>query len=101
MNTWYKPNVVLRYALSNNWAIAARAEYYSDRNGAIISTGTTNGFQTFGGSLNVDRKIGNNFWWRSEIRTLNSRDAIFIKEGNQVKGNSFITTSFCNSILNG
>lgn len=101
MNTWYKSNVVLRYALSNNWTIAARAEYYSDRNGAIISTGTTNGFQTFGGSLNVDRKIGNNFWWRSEIRTLNSRDAIFIKEGNQVKGNSFITTSFCNSILNG
>ena len=98
MNPWYTPNVVLRYALNNNWAIAARGEYYSDENGVIIpiaiGTGTTNGFQTFGGSLNVDRKIDDNFWWRTELRTLHSKDAIFIKEGNQVKGNTFITTSF-------
>ncbi len=98
INTWYTPNVVLRYALNNNWAIAARGEYYSDENGVIIpiaiGTGTTSGFQTFGGSLNVGRKIGDNFWWRTELRTLNSNDAIFAKEGNQVKGNTFITTSF-------
>lgn len=98
MNTWYTPNVVLRYALNDNWAIAARGEYFSDENGVIIpiaiGTGTTNGFQTFGGSLNVDRKIDDNFWWRTELRTLNSKDAIFIKDGNQVNRNIFVATSF-------
>lgn len=94
MNTWYTPNIVLRYALNDNWAIATRGEYYSDKKGVIIGTGTTNGFQTFGGSLNVDRKIYDNFLWRTEIRALNSSDAIFIKDGHIVKGNSFITTSF-------
>lgn len=94
MNTWYTPNIVLRYALNDHWSIAARGEYYSDKNGVIIGTGTINGFQTYGGSLNVDRKIGKNFWWRTEIRTLESEDPVFMKKGKPVKGDTFVTSSF-------
>ena len=35
--------------LTNKWAVALRGEYYSDENGVIIATGTTNGFKTIGG----------------------------------------------------
>lgn len=93
LNTWYSPTMVIRFTPGNNWAIAARAEYYSDENGVIISTGTVNGFKTFGASLNVDRKMNDHFWWRTEVRSLNSKDAIFQKGNVSTKNDLSITTS--------
>ena len=93
LNAWYSPTIVVRFTPGNNWAIAARGEYYSDENGVIVSTGTTNGFKTLGVSLNVDRRINDNFWWRIELRTLNSKDSIFKEQGLSTKNNTAITTS--------
>lgn len=93
-HSWYTPNLILRYMPNDKWALAARAEYYSDKHGIIIDTGTPNGFKTFGASMNVDRKIGNLFWWRTELRTFNSKDAIFNRGRKSVPGNTFVTTSF-------
>ena len=92
-NTWYAPVAILKYTINNKWAIAGRAEYYNDKNGVIISTGTANGFQTTGYSLNIDYAPVNNMLVRMEGRTLNSKDNVFIKGSNLVKGNSFVTTS--------
>jgi hypothetical protein len=94
LNNWYTPNMVVRFTPNDNWAIAARGEYYSDENGVLISTGTANGFKTFGSSLNIDRKINETFWWRTEIRTLRSKDAIFPKDGRSINHITFLTTSF-------
>ena len=94
LNAWYAPSVVLRFTPSDSWAIAARGEYYSDKNGVIVAGGSPNGFKTIGASLNLDRKVAGRFWWRTEVRTLNSKDAIFTRTGKAVNGNSFLTTSF-------
>jgi len=93
-NTWYGAVAILRFTPTGNWVFALRGEYYNDEKGVIISTGTANGFQTFGASLNLDRNIGNDFLWRTEIRTLNSKDKIFMKENGLVGNNMAITTSF-------
>jgi hypothetical protein len=93
LNTWYSPTIVIHFTSGNNWAIAARAEYYSDENGVIISTGTVNGFKTFGASLNIDGNVNDHFWWRTEVRSLNSKDAIFQKGNVLTKNNLSITTS--------
>ena len=39
MNSWYTPVVILRYKPAEQWAIAARGEYYDDEKGVIISAG--------------------------------------------------------------
>ncbi len=93
-NVWYTPSLVVRFAPGNSWAFAARGEYYCDEKGVIISTGTPNGFKTFGASLNVDKRVNDVFWWRSEVRTLNSKDEIFTKGVNSSKTNISFTTSF-------
>ena len=93
LHTWYTPTIVIRFTPANTWAIAARGEYYSDKNAVIMATGTANGFKTFGASVNIDRKINDNFWWRTEIRTLHSEDAIFQKRNSGTKNNTTITTS--------
>ena len=86
-NTWYAPVAILKYTINNKWAIAGRAEHYNDKNGVIISTGTANGFQTTGYSLNIDYAPVKNVLVRVEGRTLKSKDNVFTKGSNLVKGN--------------
>ena len=74
-------------------SIAARGEYYSDANGVIISTGTINGFQTYGYSLNLDYQIMNNVVWRIEGRGFTSKDKIFTLNDNPSSQNYFLTTA--------
>ncbi len=97
-NTWYAPVAILKYTINNKWAIAGRAEHYNDKNGVIISTGTANGFQTTGYSLNIDFAPVKNVLVRMEGRTLNSKDNVFIKGSNLVKGNTFFTASMAVSL---
>lgn len=92
-NTWYSPVIIAKYSPTEKISIAARGEYYSDANGVIISTGTVNGFQTYGYSLNVDYTIADNIVWRIEGRGFTSKDKIFTLEKQPSTQNYFVTTS--------
>lgn len=92
-NSWYAPVLIARYAINNKVSLSARGEYYSDKNGVIIATGTENGFKTMGYSLNFDYSIYSNVMWRIEARTLNSKDDIFVKNGTATASNTFVTTA--------
>lgn len=92
-SNWYSPVLILQYKLTDKFRLAIRGEYYTDEDGVIISTGTTNGFQTFGYSLNTDYAIRTNILWRIEGRGLNSMDKIFKLENTSSNQNYFITTS--------
>jgi hypothetical protein len=75
--TWYSPVAIVRYRASDNISLAGRVEYYDDKNGVIIATGTRNGFQTWGYSVNVDVAVTPQALFRVEGKLYNSRDAIF------------------------
>lgn len=92
-NTWYAPILVLKYSPSAKWAMAGRIEYYQDENGVIIPTGTANGFRTTGYSLNLDYMPVGNAIVRIEVRSLVSKDDIFVKEGQLKAGNTALTAS--------
>lgn len=93
MNTWYSPVIILKYAPNEKWAFSARGEYYNDKNGVIIASGTPNGFQTSGFSINVDYSPVNYAIMRIEARTLNSKDDIFARKNGVSGNNTFITGS--------
>ncbi|MBC8152624.1 MAG: outer membrane beta-barrel protein, partial [Bacteroidetes bacterium] len=90
---WYSPVVILRYAASPKSYVAGRVEYYDDENGVIISTGTPNGFKTFGYSLNYDYAILPNALLRIEGKVFNSKDAIFEADNANSRTNTSLTTS--------
>ncbi len=94
-DVWYSPVVIAQYAPNAKLSFAARAEYYSDAGEVIISTGTPNGFGTFGYSVNMDIRVAENVLWRLEARTFNSReDDIFIDSNeNRTASNYFAGTS--------
>ena len=94
MNTWYAPVLLVKFAPDDKNTLAARGEYYSDPDGVIVSTGTPNGFKTFGWSVNYDRRIIPNAVWRIEIRSFNGKDRYFLKRNDSNTANDvFITTS--------
>lgn len=92
-NSWYTPVVIARYLLTDKVNLAARGEYYSDVNGVIIGTGSPNGFQTVGYSLNFDYNIANNIVWRLEGRGFKSKDKVFTMDNQPSSQNYFVTTA--------
>lgn len=93
-NMWYSPVLIVRYSPTDKISLAARGEYYNDKNGVIIASGTENGFQTFGASFNVDYQILPNLVWRTEVKRLNSKNAVFLdRDDNLKKGDVIAITS--------
>jgi len=94
-NTWYSPVLIAKYSPTQKLSFSVRGEYYGDKNGVIIVTGTKNGFQTFGYSVNADYWMLPNLVWRTEIKNLNSKDDVFINRDNNLQKNNFSAiTSF-------
>lgn len=95
-NYWYAPVLIARYAFIDQLAMAARLEYYEDKSGVIIATGTPNGFGTLGYSLNLDYSPISNAMIRLEGRVLHSyKDEIFQqKDGSFTKYSPSLAISF-------
>ncbi len=93
MNTWHAPVLILKHTINSKWAVAARGEYYYDRNEVIVASGTLNGFQTCGFSFNVDYAPVSKALIRLEARNLKSKDNVFAKGNGFINNNTFITAS--------
>jgi hypothetical protein len=77
---WYSPVLILRSKIRENCRLAFRGEYYRDDKQIIISTGTKNGFQTFGLSSNFDLDVNEKIMFRLEVKMLHSKDDIFLNQ---------------------
>ncbi len=87
------PVGIARYQATDKWAMAARVEYYQDKHGMIVATGTPEGFRTTGYSLNVDYAPLPNALVRLEGKLYNSKDNIFQRASAAVNHNAAITAS--------
>ncbi len=87
------PVLIAQYKLDPKWAIAGRAEYYKDKDGVFIATGTPNGFKTMGYSLNLDYSPISNAILRLEGKVYDSKDKIFTHDADMVNHNVAVTAS--------
>lgn len=92
-DVWYAPVFIAQYKPITKIQLAARAEYYQDKQGVIIATGTPNGFKTYGFSANFDYLPADNVMFRIEARTLGSKDDIFLRNDMTTNNNVFVTTA--------
>lgn len=92
-NIWFTPIIITQYKYSNKLSLAARAEYYQDKDQVIITTNTPNGFSTWSYSANIDYRLSNHFSIRTELRKFYSRDHIFQKKINFDDDNFMATTA--------
>ena len=92
-NEILSPVLIAQYKLHSKWAVAGRAEYYEDKDGLLIATGTPNGFKTMGYSLNLDYAPISNAVVRLEGKVYESKDKVFVSDVAAVKHNAAITAS--------
>jgi hypothetical protein len=92
-DSWHAATLMVKHTINQHWAVAARGEYFSDKNGVIIPTGTPNNFQTTGGSINVDYAASSNLLWRLEGRLFNSKDPLYPSGGELKKTDGFMVLS--------
>lgn len=87
---WMSPVFIAQYAFDSKWQTAIRLEYYQDKHNVIVAT--TNGFSTFGTSLNLDYLINSKVKFRTEAKYFNSQHKVFVYGDDVVKTNFSITT---------
>lgn len=87
------PILIAQYKFDPKWSLAGRAEYYKDKDGVFIATGTPNGFKTMGYSLNIDYSPVNNAVVRLEGKVYDSKDQIFVRDMGLVNHNALLTAS--------
>ncbi len=84
MNTWYTPVAIVRLTVNDQFAIAARGEYYHDPAQVLVTTSSAGGFCAAGYSCNLDYHPAKNASVRFEVRQLRSTDPVF-EEGEQLR----------------
>ncbi|WP_316831961.1 porin [Pedobacter aquatilis] len=92
-NEIISPVAIVQYKFAPKWAVAGRFEYYEDKNGMLISTGTPDGFKTKGYSLNLDYSPISNAVIRVEGKAYDSENKIFVRDASAVNTNASITAS--------
>ncbi len=80
-DTWHGGALMARWALGPRTALLARGEWYADPAQVIAATGVTAGLRATGGSIGMDVMPQPGALWRTELRTLSARDAVFVDAG--------------------
>lgn len=96
---WYSPVAIVRYE-NSKWSVAARAEYYNDKSGIIVTLVNAEPFQMQGYSLNFDKKINENALWRIEWRMFSNKYPYFEQSNGFSSYSQFVTTSVMINIGN-
>ncbi len=92
-NEILSPVAIAQYKFADQWAVAGRVEYYQDKDGFFIATGTPNGFKTTGYSMNLDYSPIPNAMVRLEGKLYDSKDKVFVRNANPVAHNAAVTAS--------
>jgi hypothetical protein len=80
-DSWHGGTLMARWALGPRTALLARGEWYADPAQVIAATGVTAGLRATGGSVGVDVIPQRGALWRTELRALSARDAVFVDAG--------------------
>ncbi len=93
LQSWISATFLARWQFAQKWSATARAEAYHDPHGLTLATGTPNNFVALGESINLDWHPSSSLLVRLELRSIRSRDQIFIDQRGPSDLDSFATVS--------
>jgi hypothetical protein len=92
-DAWDAAALMAKYTFDQQWGIGVRVEYYLDKFGVIIPTGTPGNFQTVAGSINLDFAPASSVLWRVEMRIFDSKDRVYPTQTGFVNMDGFLVVS--------
>lgn len=90
---WYGTSIIAHLQASPRTALVARVERYADPKQVIVVTGGNHAFGASGASVGIDVTPAPRVLWRSELRTLAGRDAVFPARDGVKDGDTFLVSS--------
>ena len=90
---WYGYALIGQLRVAPAVALVARVERYSDPHQVIIVTGSPSPFRANGGSIGVDVAPAPRALWRTELRALSGRDAVFPGRDRPTTSNAVLVSS--------
>jgi hypothetical protein len=93
--TWWGFTTLAKYHATSRLAVVGRVEGYSDPDQVIVVTGLPESFRSTGASLGLDVNLVGPVLWRTEVRGLQSDDAVWPAHvaGRYRKSNAVAVTS--------
>ncbi|MCB1141470.1 MAG: porin [Leptospiraceae bacterium] len=92
-NRWTAAALQIRYHINDKLRIGLRGENFLDKNSVIVSTGSPNGFQVAGGSVNIDYQPNDHVLFRIEGKSMNAVDTIFPNNNQFTRNEKIAVTS--------
>ena len=74
---WYSPALFIKYKMNSDYSSCIRFDYFGDKNGIVIPTGTPNNTEVSAISINIDYAILENMLFRIEAKEFVSKDKVF------------------------
>lgn len=90
---WYSPVIIGKYQFTQKSAVAIRSELFSDEKQTYFLTGTSNGLNITGYSVNYDYSFSENVVWRIEAKGLSSKTEFFNLSNHPSKNQFYFTTT--------
>lgn len=91
---WLGSSVILKYKFTSKFSSSIRGELYNDKSQVIVTTGTPDGLEVVGSSINFDYSPYEGALIRLEGKSFFSKDLVFSKNKGFNNQATFITTSF-------
>lgn len=93
-SNWYCASLILKYKYTRRISTSIRGEYYNDVNQVIITTGTPNGLNVWGASLNLDIVPYEGTMIRFEGKMYGAEDKVFATRSGFSNLSQVLTVSF-------
>jgi hypothetical protein len=91
---WVAPVIIGKININDTWSTAIRAEYFYDPGNVVINPGNSSeGFKTFGLSVNFNYSPVKYLIWRVEGRWMNSANNFFERASDEVRNNMILGTT--------
>lgn len=90
-DTWWSPNMILRWEMNHHWTAAFRVEKYLDPHEVIVAL--PGGTELTGASAHLDRRISEHVLLRWELRYLHNDTPAFYDNGSLVRNDTSFLTS--------
>ena len=90
---WGGASTQFLYTINEKWKSGVRLEFLHDKKSVVSNTGFDDGFQVYGGSINLDHIIEKDTLLRFEFRHLNASNQLYPDKESLSKDDNFVVTS--------
>jgi hypothetical protein len=90
---WIGASLMGRYKIAEDKKVSLRLEHFQDPDQIVLVTQRPESFKAYGGSVGFDQTLEHGLLWRTELRYLSAKAAVFPKNTSDFSKNNLTATT--------